>query len=94
MEDEALRLDPVYLWYGLLLIYFGIVGAACLVTPGHSASLIETMNSTGQGYHILEVTEEINVTTAPGNEMLKGAILFNNGSTWSVVECNSMERKI
>ena len=87
--------DPLYIWLAVLALWFGILGAACLITPGHSVMLEETMNSSGQGYHSLEISTEAMVLLGPGNNVsLSGLVTFLNGSTWSTVECNETERKI
>lgn len=97
--------DPLYIWLAVLAMWFGIPSAACLIMPGHSVCLEETMNATGQGYHSLEVLpdisnlnkEEAMVLLGPAhnfNVSKEGLITFKNGSTWAMVRCNETERKI
>ena len=97
--------DPLYIWLGILALWFGILSAACLIMPGHSVCLEETMNATGKGYHSLEVLPDISnlnkdeamVLLGPGynfNVSRNGLITFENGSTWAIVKCNSAERTI
>lgn len=87
--------DPLYIWLGILALWFGILGAACLITPGHSVMLEESMNSSGQGYHSLDTSPEATVILGPGNNVsLSGLITFQNGSTWSMVRCNETEKEI
>lgn len=104
-EGESVKPDPLYIWLAVLALWFGILGAVCLITPGHSVMLEESMNSSGQGYHSLEVLpdisnlnkEEAMVLLGPAynfNVSKEGLITFKNGSTWSMVRCNETERTI
>jgi hypothetical protein len=86
--------DPLYIWLAALALYFGILAVVCLITPGHTVCLEETMNATGQGYHSLEVAQEVNVLLGPNhNVSLSGLITFQNGSTWSIVKCNETKKE-
>ena len=98
-----MKLDPLPFWLAILAICFGIIGAALLLMPVHAACLEETMNATGQGYHSLEVLPDIGnltkdeamVVLGPGhnfNLSKSGVITFQNGSTWSIVKCNSTKK--
>lgn len=63
------------IWYLALAIWLGVIGAACLVTPGGCVELQISGNATGTGLHILEI----------GNN--SSTILLENVSQWDIVTC-------
>ena len=94
-----MKLDPLWFWWAVLALWVCILASAL----GHSACLEESMNATGQGHHSLEVlpdisnltTEEAMVVLGPAhnfNLSRSGVITFENGSTWSIVKCNSTKK--
>jgi hypothetical protein len=98
-----MKLDFIYIWLAFLVIALGIMSVVLLLMPVHAACLEETMNATGQGYHSLEVLPDIGnltkdeamVVLGPGhnfNLSKSGVITFQNGSTWSIVKCNSTKK--
>lgn len=87
--------DPLFIWLAILALGYGILSIVFLLTPGHAVCLEETMNATGQGYHSLEVTQEANMLLGPNhNVSLSGLITFQNGTAWSILECNSTQKEM
>jgi hypothetical protein len=97
-----MKIDPLYLWLGVLAVCFGIISLACLLQPGGAACLEIRGNATGQGAHTLEVLpdlanltpEEATYILGPGygyNVSKNGLVTFANGSTWMIISCGGGE---
>ena len=98
-----MKLDFIYIWLAFLVLCLGVWSVVLLFMPVHAVCLEETMNATGQGYHSLEVLPDISnltkdeamVVLGPGhnfNLSRSGIVTFQNGSTWSIVKCNSTKK--
>ena len=81
-----MRPDPLHIWLLIMALYFGIISAACLLTPPSQAvelsvsELSISGNSAGQGLHTLSFL----------GEHLNASIIQGNNSTWQINATGAM----
>lgn len=93
-----MKIDPLWFWYLLLMIWIGIIALVLMLPIGHAATLELIKNATGLDNQTSEVLpdirnrsiEEALCLLGPAynfNISRDGLVTFENGSAWQIVQC-------